>query len=388
MDPLIPRFSIRQRARDGAFRTGRLETPHGTIDTPAFVPVGTHGAVRGLTPDELEELGVQAVLANTYHLHLRPGEETVARLGGLHRFMGWSRPLLTDSGGFQLFSLEHLFQSTERGVRFRSPVDGTLHAMTPEDCIRIQERLGADLIVTLDEFEAIRPGKQAADRSRARALAERTLRWADRGRGSHTRSDQLLFGILQGSGFVDLRRESAARTAELGFRAFAVGGLGVGEPVALRDEILGVVVESLPEDAPRYLMGIGTPPDLVRAVERGVDLFDCVVPTRHARHGSVFTRQGRLKIRNAAHREDSAPLDPECGCRVCRRFSRAYLRHLFVSKEMLAPRLLSYHNLAFFMDLFRDLRQALESDRFGAWSRTWRERYGEGGSSSATHSAA
>jgi queuine tRNA-ribosyltransferase len=341
-----------------------------------------------MMPQELEEIGVQAILTNTYHLHLRPGEDRVEQHGGLHGFMGWTRPILTDSGGFQIFSLDHLFESSEEGVRFRSPIDGSSHSLTPETCIRIQEKLGADLIVTLDEFESIPEGEAPVDPARTRTLTERTLRWAERGRAAHTRSDQMLFGILQGGGFVDLRRESAERTAALGFGAFAVGGLGVGEPPALRDELLGTALEPLPGEAPRYLMGIGMPADLVRAVAQGVDLFDCVVPTRHGRHGSVFTRRGRLQIRNAAHQDDPAPLDEACGCRVCSRFSRAYLRHLLVSKEMLGPRLLTYHNLAFFMDLFREMRQAIAAGGFGDWARGWLDAYGESGSSSATDSAA
>ncbi len=385
---MTPRFSITHDATDGDARLGRLETPHGAIETPAFLPVGTHGAVRGITPDELQELGVQAILTNTFHLSLRPGAELVARLGGLHAFMGWPGPILTDSGGFQIFSLDHLFESSEEGVRFRSPIDGSMRSLTPEGCIKIQEKLGADLIVTLDEFESTRAGEGGMDRDRAKALADRTLRWAERGRAAHRRPDQMLFGIVQGGGFEDLRRQNAKRTAELGFEAFAIGGLGVGEASGLRQEIVDVTRAALPPDAPRYLMGMGMPDDLVRSVARGIDLFDCVVPTRHGRHGSVFTRGGQLQIRKAAHQEDPGPLDEKCGCPVCRRFSRAYLRHLVMSKEMLGPRLLSLHNLAFFMDLFREMRQVLVTDRFEEWSRDWLAAYDPSGSSSATDSAA
>jgi queuine tRNA-ribosyltransferase len=339
-------------------------------------------------PEELRALGIQAVLANTYHLHLRPGEEVVAQLGGLHRFMAWERPILTDSGGFQLFSLDHLCECTEEGVRFRSPIDGSVHFLSPEECIVIQERLGADMIVTLDQFEPIRSPEVGPDRSRARALAERTLRWAERCRAAQTRGDQLLFGIAQGGGFADLRCESARRTAELGFRAFAIGGLGIGEPPELRGELVEAALSGFPEPEPRYLMGIGMPEDLVAAVAQGLDLFDCVVPTRHARHGSVFTRRGRVQIRNQAHRDDSSPLDPDCACGVCRRFSRAYLRHLVVSKEMLGPRLLTVHNLAYFMNLFSQIRSSIAEDRFTEWARSWTAVYEESGSSSATHSAA
>jgi queuine tRNA-ribosyltransferase len=386
VDPVAPGFTVLHRDAAGRARTGEIQTPHGVVKTPAFLPVGTYGAVRGLDPDDLVALGAQALLTNTYHLHLRPGEETIRRLGGLHRFMGWDRPILTDSGGYQLFSLEHLNECSEEGVRFRSPIDGSERSMTPESCIRIQEDLGADLIVTLDVFERIDPSEDGADARRARALAEHTLRWAERGRRARTREDQMLFGIVQGGGFADLRTESARRTVSLGFGAFAIGGLGVGEPPALRNELLEAAVGELPPDAPRYVMGIGPPEDVIEAVARGADLFDCVVPTRHARHGSVFTRAGRLQIRNSAYREDPAPIDPECDCRVCARFSRAYLRHLVMSQEMLGPRLLAYHNLAFFMRLLEEMRAAISVDRFEGWLRERRALYES--SSSATHSAA
>jgi queuine tRNA-ribosyltransferase len=386
VDPVTPGFSVLHRDAGGRARTGAIRTPHGVVKTPAFFPVGTYGAVRGLDPDDLVALGAQALLANTYHLHLRPGEETIRRLGGLHRFMGWDRPILTDSGGYQLFSLEHLNECSEEGVRFRSPIDGSERSMTPESCIRIQEDLGADLIVTLDVFERIDPSEDGADAGRARALAEHTLRWAERGRAAHGRDDQMLYGIIQGGGFADLRSESARRTVSLGFDAFAIGGLGVGEPPALRNELLEATVAELPPDAPRYVMGIGPPGDLIEAVARGADLFDCVVPTRHARHGSVFTRSGRLQIRNSAYREDAGPIDPECDCRVCTRFSRAYLRHLVVSQEMLGPRLLAYHNLAFFMTLLEEMRTAISVDAFEDWLRERRGLYAS--SNSATHSAA
>jgi queuine tRNA-ribosyltransferase len=380
VDPLeAPRFRVLHQAKGSHARTGRLETPHGVVETPAFLPVATHGAIRGLDPTELAELGARALLANTYHLSLRPGEEVIRRLGGLHRFMGWDRPILTDSGGFQVFSLGALFSCAEEGVRYRSPVDGSEHAMTPESCIGIQEALGADLIVTLDVFEGIPEDGGPGDRGRARELAARTLRWAERGRAAHARPDQMLFGIVQGGGFPELRAEGAKRTAELGFRAFAIGGLGVGEAPDLRRELLAAAVGSLPEAAPRYVMGIGPPADLLAAVALGADLFDCVIPTRHARHGAVFTSRGRVQIRNSAWRDDPGPLDAACDCRVCRRFSRAYLRHLVLSREMLGPRLLAHHNLAFFMRLFEEIRRAISEDRF--------ESYVSSGSS-ATHSAA
>jgi queuine tRNA-ribosyltransferase len=371
-----PRFAL--RARDGEARTGRLSTPHGVLETPAFFPVATFGAVRGLAPEELARVGVQGVLANTYHLHLRPGEELIAAHGGIHRFVGWDGPMLTDSGGFQVFSLDAFCRRSEEGVEFKSPLDGRAVFLTPERAVEIQERLGADLVVVLDEFEEISPDAPP-DLARTRASLERTLRWAERGRAVHRRADQLLFGIIQGGGSAELRAESAARTAELGFAAFAIGGLGVGESPAERERLLDAALERLPATAPRYLMGLGLPEDLVAAVARGVDLFDCVVPTRHGRHGSVFTSRGRLNLRNARHREDQLPLDPECLCPVCARWTRAYLRHLLNAGDALAARLLSLHNLAYYMNLLRELRDAVEAGAFAAYRTRWSARYAEEG---------
>ncbi len=390
MDPLTPSFEVEARASEGPARTGRLRTPHGDLRTPAFFPVGTHGAVRGIAADELRAVGSEGLLCNTYHLHLRPGEDVIENLGGLHGFTGWSGPILTDSGGYQVHSLDHLFTRSEDGVEFKSPIDGSSRFLSPESCIEIQEKLGADLIVVLDEFEPIDAETQPA---RVRELMERTLRWAGRGRERHARRDQLLFGIVQGGGFADLRAESAERTVGLGFEAFAIGGLGVGEAEAVRAALIETVVEKLPADAPRYLMGLGRPDDLLDAVARGIDLFDCVVPTRNGRHGSVFTRDGRLNLRNQRFRDDPEPLAPECACPACARYSRAYLRHLLTSGEALAPRMLSLHNLAFYMDLMRDLRAAIAGDRLQAFLEVWRARYRAGsessdGSSSAAHSAA
>jgi queuine tRNA-ribosyltransferase len=375
VDPVTrPRFEL--TARDGIARAGRLFTPHGLLETPAFFPVATFGAVRGLAPDELTRVGVQGVLANTYHLHLRPGEELVAAHGGLHRFMGWDGPMLTDSGGFQVFSLDAFCRRSEQGVEFKSPLDGSAVFLSPERAIEIQERLGADLVVVLDEFEAIAPG-EPPDLSKTRACLERTLRWAARGRDVHRRADQLLFGIVQGGASDELRAESAARTAELDFGAFAIGGLGVGESPADRALLIDAALRPLPAAAPRYLMGLGLPEDLVAAVERGVDLFDCVVPTRHGRHGSVFTSRGRLNLRNARHRDDRAPLDPDCRCPVCTRHTRAYLRHLVATGDALGARLLSLHNLAYYMKLLRDLREAIATGALAAFCAGWRARYGE-----------
>ena len=380
-----PRFET--LARDGAARVGQLHTTHGVLHTPAFLPVGTYGAVRGLTPSELREVGVEGILTNTYHLHLRPGEESVSRLGGLHRFMGWSGPIATDSGGFQVYSLDHLCRRSEGGVEFKSPIDGSTRTLTPESCIEIQERLGADLILALDEFEPI-PREGSAEQ--ARPMMERTLRWAERCRVAATRADQLLFGIVQGGGAGALRAESARETAALGFEAFAIGGLGLGESLEQRRALVDVVVAELPESRPRYLMGVGPPEDLIQAVSQGTDLFDCVVPTRDGRHGSVFTREGRINLRNARFRDDGGPLDPECGGPCCAHYSRAYLRHLLRSGEFLAQRLVSLHNLAFYMSLMREMRDSIAAGKLQAWVEGWRARYGTSAAAttSATHSAA
>jgi queuine tRNA-ribosyltransferase len=395
VDPLSaarrPRFEL--AARDGRARAGRLVTPHGVVETPAFFPVGTYGAVRGLTPDELARVGVQGVLANTYHLSLRPGEALVRELGGLHGFMGWPGPILTDSGGFQVFSLGAHCERSEAGVEFKSPIDGRSVFLSPERAIEIQEALGADLIVVLDEFEALDDGSDPGH-ARTRACLERSLRWAERCRAVQRRGDQLLFGIVQGGFDAELRAESAVRTRALGFEAFAIGGLGVGEPPEARARLVEAVLGALPEPSPRYLMGLGLPEDLVAGVLGGVDLFDCVVPTRHGRHGSVFTPRGRLNLRNARHRDDAGPIDPDCACPTCRRHSRAYLRHLVACGDALGARLLSLHNIAYYMKLVRDMREAIALGRLSKWADAWREAYfaGDGeassGSSSAVHSPA
>jgi queuine tRNA-ribosyltransferase len=370
-------------ARDGAARLGRLSTPHGVLDTPAFFPVGTFGAVRGLAPADLLGAGVQGVLSNTYHLHLRPGELVVRELGGLHRFMGWPGPMLTDSGGFQLHSLDHLARADEDGVRFKSPLDGSEHFLSPERAVEIQEALGADLIVCLDHFE---PVSDPPDPARERLLLERTLRWAARCKAVARREDQWLLGIVQGGGSEALRLEGARRTAEIGFPAYAVGGLGLGESIDTRAALLEASLAPLGQDVPRYLMGIGTPEDLVEAVARGVDWFDCVVPTRNGRHGSVFTPDGPMNLRNARFRSDPEPIDPSCDCATCRTASRAYLRHLIACGEALGTRLASLHNLRFYMRLLADARAAIGEGRFAAWRSAFRARYR--GASPATDSAA
>ncbi len=357
------------------------------------MPVGTYGAVRGLSPDELARVGVQGLLANTYHLSLRPGEALVQAHGGLHEFMGWPGPILTDSGGFQIFSLGAHCERGEAGVEFRSPVDGRKVFLSPERAIEIQEALGADFIVVLDEFEAIAPEIDPT-RERTRACLERSLRWAARCRDAHRRGDQRLFGIVQGGDREDLRAESAERTRALGFDAFAIGGLGVGESPEARLRLASAAISVLPEAAPRYLMGLGLPEDLVAGVQAGVDLFDCVVPTRHGRHGSVFTSRGRVNLRNARYRDDPLPLDPECACPACRRHSRAYLRHLLTSGDSLGARLLSLHNIAYYMKLVRDLREAIAVARLREYVEVWRSGYftadpdASSGSSNAVHNPA
>lgn len=339
-------------------RVGRWRTPHGTIETPAFMPVGTIGSVKGLTPDQLREAGVEMVLANTYHLALRPGPEIVAELGGLHRFMGWDGPILTDSGGFQVFSLARLTRLDDQQVVFRSHIDGTLLELSPERAVQIQEQLGADCIMCLDEC----PPHDVPE-ERLREAVDRTTRWAVRCQSAQKRADQALFGIVQGGTNRQLRERSAAGLLPLEFPGYAVGGLSVGEDPLQMYETLDFTVPLLPNDKPRYLMGVGRPVDLVEAVLRGVDLFDCVLPTRNGRNGMGFTSEGIVRLRNQIYQRDDRPLDPGCGCPVCRRFSRGYIRHLFVVNEMLGPILLSWHNLAYYQRLLADLRQAIRENR-------------------------
>lgn len=353
-------FGFALEARDDAARTGRLTTPHGAIDTPAFMPVATYGAVRGVDPEELRAAGAQIALANTYHLHERPGEQVVAGLGGLHGFTGWSGPWLTDSGGFQVTSLAHKARIEEEGVTFSSPLDGARRQLTPEGVVAIQEALGSDIAMVLDE--CIPPGDELS----ARAAMERTLRWAERAGQARKRRDQWLFGIVQGGASETLRRISSQQTAALGFDGYAHGGLGLGEEPERRTALIASAQSELPEAAPRYLMGLGRPRDLVDAIAVGVDLFDCVLPTRHARHGVLFTAAGLLRIRNARFRDDPRPIDAECDCTTCARFSRAYLRHLLHTGEALGARLASLHNLRFYLRLMERARGAIRTQQFAA----------------------
>jgi queuine tRNA-ribosyltransferase len=342
-------------------RLGRITTPHGDITTPAFAPVGTQATVKALDPRDLQALGAELILSNTYHLYLRPGAEVVADMGGLHHFMGWDGPILTDSGGFQVFSLAENRQISGEGVTFRSHIDGSRHTFTPEMVIHVQEQLGADIIMCLDE--CAEPHNRAYNEQ---ALA-RTHAWAERCRAAQTRDDQALFGIVQGGIFPDLRQDSARFLADLYLPGYAIGGLSVGESKEQMYAMLDITTPLLPADKPRYLMGVGAPEDLLEAVDRGVDLFDCVLPTRLARNAALFSRQGRLNMRNARFERDPAPVEAGCTCYTCQTFSRAYVRHLFKAGEMLGARLATIHNVHFLLQLMRDVRAAIAEDRFLAF---------------------
>ena len=351
------RFQVLQT--DGAARLGRLETSHGTVETPVFMPVGTQATVKGLTPDQLLAAGVRILLGNTYHLTLRPGDELIAELGGLHRFMGWDGPLLTDSGGFQIYSLAPQRQIDDRAAVFRSHIDGALLELTPEKAVAIQENLGADIAMCLDECP---PFGTPADY--LRVAVRRTIHWAERCRAAHRRPDQALFAIVQGGTDLDLRAECARALVGLDFPGYALGGFSVGEKPEQMAAALGPVAALLPADRPRYLMGVGRPPDLLNAVACGLDLFDCVLPTRNGRNACAFTADGPLRLRNARFKRDPAPLESDCPCYTCRHFSRAYLHHLFLADEMLGPTLLSLHNVAFYCRLMADIRDAIRQRRF------------------------
>jgi queuine tRNA-ribosyltransferase len=367
-------FVFTVHASEGDARAGTLSTPHGDVPTPAFMPVATYGAVRGLEAATLAAIGARIVLANTYHLHERPGEAIVARLGGLHGFTGWRGPWLTDSGGYQVTSLSDRAVVDESGVTFASARDGTRRKLTPEGVVAIQEALGPDIAMTLDECRPIGDPAESGARERAVQTLERTLRWAQRSRDARTRPDQALFGIVQGGPFPALRARSAAATAAIGFDGYAHGGLGLGEPPARRAELVAIANAALPEAAPRYLMGLGRPEDLLAGVAGGIDLFDCVLPTRNGRHGVLFTSEGVLRIKNARFRDDPAPLDPDCDCPTCAAHSRAYLRHLLQENEILGARLASIHNLRFYLALLEGARTAIEAGRFATFRRDFEAR--------------
>jgi queuine tRNA-ribosyltransferase len=361
-------------ARDGEARRARLVTAHGVVETPAFMPVGTVGSVKSLCPEDLRAIGSQIILGNTYHLYLRPGDDLVARRGGLHRFMRWDRPILTDSGGFQVFSLKAIRTITEEGVEFRSHLNGSKHFFSPEKVVSIQRNLGSDIMMVLDECVPY-----GADRDYTEKSLGLTTRWARRCREAYPAGgDQLMFGIVQGGFFPDLRERSLAELAAIPFEGYALGGLSVGESIPEMYDILGLMAPQLPEDKPRYLMGVGTPLDILEGISRGIDLFDCVLPTRNARNGTLFTSQGKVNIKRAEYKEDDAPLDPACSCYTCRTFSKAYLRHLYVSREILSYRLNTIHNLAYFLDLAGEARRAVEQGTLSVLMARVRSAYEEG----------
>ncbi|MBO9470918.1 tRNA guanosine(34) transglycosylase Tgt [Endozoicomonas sp. G2_2] len=357
-------MNLERLAQSGDARRARLSLPHGVVDTPTFMPVGTYGTVKGMTPEELAGLGAQIVLGNTYHLMLRPGTEIVNLHGGLHDFMHWHGPILTDSGGFQVWSLAEMRKLSEDGVAFRSPLDGSSQYLSPERSIEVQHALNSDIVMCLDECTDYPVAKEDAA-----ASMQLSMRWAARCREAHGDSANLLFGINQGSVFDDLRAESMAALVDIGFDGYAIGGVSVGEAWDLKARVLEGVLPVTPVDRPRYLMGVGTPSDLVAAVSFGIDMFDCVMPTRNARNGYLFTSQGVVKIKNAVHKHDTGPLDPYCGCPTCTRYSRAYLHHLYRCGEILAARLNTWHNLYYYQALMQRIRDAIEADRYAAFMR-------------------
>ena len=375
-------FSFQVTHTDGRARRGVMTTAHGAVATPAFMPVGTQGAVKGAAHKELESIGAEILLSNTYHLYLRPGDDLIARRGGLHRFIGWSRPILTDSGGYQVFSLAERRKITEEGARFQSHLDGSSHLLTPEKAADIQAQLGSDIAMVLDECLAYPATLEAAT-----ASTLRTLRWAQRARIRMqqiresrvealivTNRGQAQFGIVQGGVFPELRERSARETLNIGFEGYAIGGLSVGEPIEAMYDMVGHTTQFLPADQPRYLMGTGTPEDLVEAVARGVDLFDCVLPTRNARNGQLFTSEGRINIKNVRYAEDERAVDPSCQCYTCRTHSRAYLRHLFAVNEINAATLNTLHNLSFYLDTLSRIREAIAFGRFESFRLAFHQR--------------
>lgn len=366
-------FELLHICKQTGARRGRLHTPHGVIETPIFMPVGTQASVKTMSPDELKDCGAQIILSNTYHLHLRPGEQLVEKAGGLHRFMNWDRPILTDSGGFQVFSLADLRKLEERGVEFRSHLDGSKRFIGPEQSIAIQQALGADIMMQFDECSPY-----PCDYDRAKNAMHRTLRWLERCMKAKTREDQALFGIVQGAFYGDLRIECAKEMAKLDLPGFGIGGLSVGEPKEIMYDMLDQLMPYMPEKKPRYLMGVGSPDCLIEGVLRGVDMFDCVLATRVARNGTVFTHDGRLVVRNAKYAEDFTPLDPDCDCYTCRNFTRGYIRHLFKAGEILALRLNSIHNIYFLTKMMEEMRAAIEADALLDWTNNFYARHGRG----------
>lgn len=353
-------FNLKKKDKKSMARRGKLATPHGEIETPVFMPVGTQATVKAMTPEEMKEIGSQIILSNTYHLYLRPGHKLIEKAGGLHKFMNWSGPILTDSGGFQVFSLKENRKITEEGVMFRSHIDGSKHMFSPEKVMEIQNALGSDIIMAFDEC-----APWPSEYDYVKKSLERTTRWAKRCKDAHSNTDkQALFGIVQGGGYEDLRKQSAKELVELDFPGYSIGGLSVGEPKNIMYDMLDITTPLLPENKPRYLMGVGSMDCLVEGVMRGVDMFDCVLPTRTARTGSFLTMKGKINIMNAKYADDLSPIDEECTCYTCQNYSRAYLRHLFKAKEILGARLATWHNIHALHDLMAKIRKAIEEDRF------------------------
>lgn len=366
------RFELLKESDECKARLGKIYTNHGVIETPIFMPVGTKATVKAMTPEELKELDAQIILSNTYHLFLRPGDKLIKEAGGLHKFMNWNRPILTDSGGFQVFSLGKLRKIKEEGVDFRSHIDGSKQFISPEKAMEIQNNLGSDIMMAFDECVPYPASYEYTKKS-----MERTTRWAKRCKDAHKNPDnQALFGIVQGGMYEDLRRESVKQITELDFPGYAVGGLSVGEPRDLMCEVMDYTVDLLPKDKPRYLMGVGTPDYLFEAVERGIDMADCVLPTRMARHGAFLTSKGQLTIKNAKYKNDFSPIDEKCNCYTCRNFSRAYIRHLFNEKEILGARLASIHNLFFLINLMKSIRISIRENNFMEFKKEFYENYG------------
>jgi queuine tRNA-ribosyltransferase len=353
----VIKFETIKQHRHSSARLGRLVTPRGEIQTPTFMPVGTQATVKALSPEELEQCGAEIILGNTYHLYLRPGHDIVESLGGLHRFMNWNKPILTDSGGFQVFSLNSLAKVTEEGVTFKSHIDGSTHFFSPERATEVQEALGADIAMTLDE-----PTPYPSDPSKTETSLKLSTHWAARCKAAHRMENQALFGIVQGGMYKNLRKQSTEEIAALDFPGYAIGGLSVGEEIELMYDIAAYTAELLPKDKPRYLMGVGKPEDLTQCSAMGIDMFDCVMPSRNARNGSLFTSHGKVNIRNLQYKADNSPLDPDCNCYTCKNYSRAYLRHLFIADEIFAMRLNTLHNVAFYQNWMKRVRQAIDED--------------------------
>lgn len=377
------KFELLKKDANSSARRGRITLPHGTIETPVFMPVGTQGTVKAMKPEDVEKTGAEIILGNTYHLLLRPGEDIIREAGGLHKFMNWNKPILTDSGGFQVFSLGKMRKISEEGVRFRSYIDGSKHFMTPESSVQVQNALGSDIVMAFDEC-----APYPADEKYIKNSYKRTSRWLKRckdelerikageGRDAITAESQNLFGIMQGGMYKDMRYESAMEIAELDLPGYAIGGLSVGEPKEVMIEVLDDCVSYLPDDRPRYLMGVGTPDYIFEGVERGVDMLDCVIPTRLARHGVAMTSRGNINIKNACYERDFSPIDPDCDCYTCKNYSRAYVRHLFKTNEILCSMLLSEHNIRFLVRMMENIRTSIEQDRFKEYKRDFYNKYG------------